>query len=128
MSSVNKVIIVGRLGKDPESRTLPDGRAVVNFSLATSERWKDKSTGDQREKTEWHSCDAFGRVAEIIAQYSKKGDLLYVEGSLTTQKWQDKEGKDRYTTKVRVHGTQFLTPKNGGTPAADQANDDDKNF
>jgi single-strand DNA-binding protein len=126
MSSVNKVIIVGRLGKDPESRTLPDGRAVTNFSLATSERWKDKSTGDQREKTEWHNCDSFGRVAEIIAQYSKKGDLLYVEGSLTTQKWQDKEGKDRYTTKVRVHTVQFLTSKNSGQPA--DATDDDKNF
>lgn len=126
MSSVNKVIIVGRLGKDPESRTLPDGRAVTNYDLATSERWKDKSTGDQREKTEWHRCASFGRVAEVVAQYSKKGDLLYVEGSLYTEKWQDKEGKDRYTTKVRVHSVQFLTSKNSGQST--EANADDENF
>ena len=126
MSSVNKVIIVGRLGRDPESRTMPDGRAVCSVSLATSERWKDKSTGDQREKTEWHNCEAFGRTAEVIAEFCKKGDLLYVEGALTTQKWQDKGGKDRYTTKVRVQSIQFLTPKNGGAPA--DTSDDDKNF
>lgn len=114
MSSVNKVILVGRLGKDPETRYMTDGKAVTNFSLATSDNWKDKS-GEKQEKTEWHNVVAFGKLAEIIAEYVKKGSLLYIEGKLTTEKWTDKEGKDRYTTKIIADQMQML----GGKPEAD---------
>jgi len=105
---VNKVTIIGNMGKDPESKYLPSGDCVVNFSLATSESWKDKASGEKIEKTEWHNCVAFRRVAEIIAEYCRKGSQVYVEGKLETRKWQDKEGNDRYTTEINVRDMQLL--------------------
>ena len=110
MSSVNKVILIGRLGKDPETRYMTNGEAVTNFSIATSETWKDKS-GDKQEKTEWHNITAYRKLAEIIAQYVKKGSLIYIEGKLQTRKWQDKEGKDRYTTEIIADQMQMLGGK-----------------
>ena len=100
MSGVNKAIILGRLGKDPEIRYMPNGNAVVGFSMATSEKWKDKDSGQMQEKTEWHNITAFGKLAEIINQYLVKGSECYIEGRLQTDKWTDKEGHDRYTTKI----------------------------
>ena len=97
---VNKVILVGNLGKDPETRYMPSGSAVTNLTLATSESWKDKQTGEQQDRTEWHKIAMFGRLAEIAAEYLRKGSQIYVEGKLRTRKWQDKEGKDRYTTEI----------------------------
>lgn len=108
--SVNKVILIGRLGKDPEVRYMTSGEAVANFSLATSERWKDKS-GEQQEKTEWHNCVAYRKLGEIIGEYCHKGDNLYVEGKLSTRKWEDKEGVTRYMTEVIINSIDFLTPK-----------------
>ena len=101
MSSVNKVILIGNLGKDPEMRYMPSGDAIANLTLATSENWTDKTSGDKKELTEWHRVAFFGRTAEVVGQYLKKGAKIYVEGSLRTRKWQDKEGHDRYTTEVR---------------------------
>ncbi len=101
---VNKVILIGNLGKDPEVRYTPGGDAVANITLATSESWKDKNTGEQKEKTEWHRVVFFGKLAEIVGQYLKKGSKIYVEGKLQTRKWQDKNGQDRYTTEVVVQG------------------------
>lgn len=126
MSSLNKVMIIGNLGKDPEIRYMPSGDAVANFSIATSESWTDKASGDKKEQTEWHRCSAFGRTAEVIGQYVKKGSKIYVEGRLQTRKWQDKDGQDRYTTEVRVDGMRMLDKKgesDGGSsaPAASRA-------
>ena len=101
MSSVNKVILIGNLGKDPEIRYMPSGDAIANLTLATSENWTDKTSGDKKELTEWHRVAFFGRTAEVVGQYLKKGAKIYVEGSLRTRKWQDKDGHDRYTTEVR---------------------------
>ena len=113
--SVNKVILVGRLGKDPETRYMTNGEAVTNCSLATSENWKDKS-GEKQERTEWHNLTFYRRLAEIAGEYLKKGSLIYVEGKLQTRKWQDKEtGKDRYTTDIIVSDMQMLGSKAGGT-------------
>lgn len=108
MASVNKVILIGNLGKDPESRFLPDGKAVVNFSIATTEAWKDKASGEKKEATEWHRLTAFGRLAEVCGEYLKKGSQVFVEGKLVTRKWQDKEGADRYTTEVHIHEMKML--------------------
>ena len=99
--SVNKVILIGNLGKDPEIRYMPSGDAIANLTLATSENWTDKTSGDKKELTEWHRVAFFGRTAEVAGQYLKKGAKIYVEGSLRTRKWQDKDGHDRYTTEVR---------------------------
>ncbi|WP_261816095.1 single-stranded DNA-binding protein [Vibrio gallicus] len=101
---VNKVILVGALGQDPEVRFMPNGNAVANISIATSETWRDKSTGEQREKTEWHRVAIFGKTAEIAGEYLKKGSQVYIEGQLQTRKWQDQSGQDRYTTEVVVQG------------------------
>ena len=101
---INKVIIVGNCGQDPETRYLPSGGAVTNMSLATSESWKDKNTGEQQERTEWHKVVFFNRLGEIAGEYLKKGSKVYVEGSLRTRKWQDASGNDRYTTEVSVAG------------------------
>lgn len=101
MSSVNKVILIGNLGKDPEIRYMPSGDAIANLTLATSENWTDKASGEKKELTEWHRVAFFGRTAEVAGQYLKKGAKIYVEGSLRTRKWQDKDGHDRYTTEVR---------------------------
>ena len=112
---VNKVILVGRLGKDPESKYMPSGDCVVNASLATSESWKDKQSGENVERTEWHRIVMFGRRAEVFAEYTRKGSQVYVEGRLQTRKWQDRDGNDRYTTEVKVDDFQFLDSKNSGS-------------
>ena len=111
--SVNKVILVGRLGKDPETRYMTNGEAVTNVTLATSENWKDKS-GEKQEKTEWHNLVFYRRLAEVAGEYLKKGSMIYVEGKLQTRKWQDKEGKDRYTTEIIANEMQMLSSKSGG--------------
>jgi single-strand DNA-binding protein len=111
---VNKVILVGNLGKDPENRYMPNGKAVTNFSIATSESWKDKQTGEQREQTEWHNIVMYERLAEIAAEYLKKGSQVYIEGKLRTRKWQDKEGRDRYTTEIIANEMQMLGSRQGG--------------
>ncbi len=100
--SVNKVILVGRLGKDPETRFMPNGNAVTNFSIATSEQWKDRETGDKQEATEWHNVVAYGKIAEIISEHANKGMSMYIEGQLKTRKWQDKSGADRYSTDIVI--------------------------
>ncbi|MCI0749290.1 MAG: single-stranded DNA-binding protein [Nevskiales bacterium] len=117
---INKVILIGNLGKDPETRSLPSGEAVTNITLATSDVWKDKQTGEQKEKTEWHNIVFFRRLAEIAAQYLKKGQSVYIEGALRTRKWQDKEGRDRYTTEIVANEMQML----GGKPSGGTANYD----
>jgi single-strand DNA-binding protein len=111
--SVNKVILVGRLGKDPETRYMTNGEAVTNATLATSENWKDKS-GEKQEKTEWHNLVFYRRLAEVAGEYLKKGSQVYIEGKLQTRKWQTKEGQDRYTTEIIVNEMQMLGSKSGG--------------
>lgn len=111
---INKVIIVGNLGQDPETRYMPSGKAVTNLRVATSESWKDKQTGEQREQTEWHSVVMYDRLAEIAAEYLRKGSQVYLEGKLRTRKWQDKEGRDRYTTEIQANEMQMLGGKGGG--------------
>ncbi len=115
---INKVILVGNLGSDPETRAMPSGAYVTNISVATSESWKDKQTGDQKERTEWHKIVFFGRLAEIASEYLRKGSQVYVEGSLRTNKWQDKDGRDRYTTEIVASEMQMLGARSGaGAPA-----------
>jgi single-strand DNA-binding protein len=114
---VNKVILVGNLGKDPETRYMPSGSAVTNLRIATTEAWKDKQSGEQQERTEWHAVAMFGRLAEIAAEYLRKGSQVYIEGKLRTRKWQDKEGKDRYTTEIVADEMQMLGGKGGGAAA-----------
>jgi single-strand DNA-binding protein len=117
MASVNKVILVGNLGADPETRYLPSGEAVTNIRIATTDRWKDKASGEMKEATEWHRIAFFGRLAEIAGEYLKKGSQVYVEGSLRTRKWQDKEGQDRYSTEIRGDVMQMLGSRQGaGVP------------
>jgi single-strand DNA-binding protein len=113
MASVNKVIIVGNLGADPETRYTPSGDAVTNIRVATTDRWKDKASGEMKEATEWHRIAFFGRLAEVAGEYLKKGSQVYVEGSLRTRKWQDKEGQDRYSTEIRGDVMQMLGPRAG---------------
>ena len=120
MSSVNKVILIGNLGKDPEMRYLPSGEAIANFSVATSENWTDKTSGDKKEQTEWHRVVFFGRTAEVVGQYVKKGSKIYVEGRLQTRKWQDKEGQERYTTEVRGDVMRMLDRRGEGAGSMDQ--------
>lgn len=116
---INKVIIVGNLGADPDTRYMPSGDAVTNFSVATSESWKDKQTGEQKERTEWHRISTFRRLAEIAAEYLRKGSQVYIEGKLQTRKWQDKDGNDRYTTEIVGRDMQMLGGRPGGdAPAA----------
>ncbi|MEW5864550.1 MAG: single-stranded DNA-binding protein [Pseudomonadota bacterium] len=114
MASVNKVILIGNLGADPETRYLPSGEAVTNIRVATTDRWKDKQTGELKEATEWHRIAFFGRLAEIAGEYLKKGSQVYVEGSLRTRKWQDKDGQERYTTEIRGEVMQMLGSRAGG--------------
>jgi single-strand DNA-binding protein len=113
MASVNKVIIIGNLGRDPEMRYMPSGDAIANLRVATTDKYKDRN-GDMQEATEWHSVAFFGKVAEICGQYLKKGSQVYVEGSLRTRKWQDKDGNDRYTTEIRGDRMQMLGGRSGG--------------
>lgn len=114
MASVNKVIIVGNLGADPETRYTPGGDAVTNIRVATTDRWKDKASGEMKEATEWHRISFFGRLAEVAGEYLKKGSQVYVEGSLRTRKWQDKDGQDRYSTDIRADVMQMLGRREGG--------------
>ncbi|PHM60842.1 ssDNA-binding protein [Xenorhabdus stockiae] len=114
---VNKVILVGNLGQDPEVRYMPNGGAVANITLATSESWRDKQTGEMREKTEWHRVVMFGKLAEVAGEYLRKGSQVYIEGALQTRKWQDQSGQDRYTTEVVVNpigGTMQMLGGRGG--------------
>ena len=115
---INKVILVGNLGADPETRYMPSGSAVTNVRIATTESWKDRNTGEQQERTEWHRVAFFGRLAEIAAEYLRKGSQVYVEGKLRTRKWQDAEGKDRWSTEIVANEMQMLGGRPGsGAPA-----------
>lgn len=112
---VNKVILVGNLGADPEVKYMPNGNAVANVTVATSESWKDKQSGEQKDKTEWHRVVFFRRLAEIAGEYLKKGSQIYIEGKLQTRKWQDKNGNDRYTTEIIANEMQMLGGRGGGS-------------
>ena len=123
MASVNKVIIVGNLGRDPETRYMPNGEAVTNITVATTESWKDKNTGEKKELTEWHRITFYRKLAEIAGQYLKKGSQIYVEGRLQTRKWTDKEGAERYTTEIIADTMQMLGGRQGmggGAPMDDE--------
>jgi single-strand DNA-binding protein len=127
MASVNKVILIGNLGRDPETRYTADGAAITNITIATSDRWKDKASGEMKESTEWHRVAFFGRLAEIAGEYLKKGRPVYVEGRLRTRKWQDKDGQDRYTTEVVAENMQMLGSREGaggGAPDFEGAGDE----
>ena len=110
---INKVILIGNLGQDPETRAMPSGSSVANLRIATSESWKDKQSGEMKESTEWHSVAMFGRLAEIAGEYLRKGSQVYIEGSLRTRKWQDKQGNDRYTTEIIADEMQMLGARGG---------------
>jgi single-strand DNA-binding protein len=116
MAGVNKVIVLGNLGQDPEVRFMPSGGAVANLTVATSESWKDKQTGEQKEKVEWHKVAIFGKLAEIAGEYLKKGSKVYLEGALQTRKWQNQEGKDQYTTEIVVQGFNGVMQMLDGKP------------
>jgi len=120
MAGVNKVIVLGNLGKDPEVKFMPSGDAVANLTVATSESWKDKQTGEQKEKTEWHRVAIFGKLAEIAGEYLKKGSKVYLEGSLQTRKWQNQQGQDQYTTEVVVQGFNGVMQMLDGKPQGQQ--------
>ncbi len=111
---INKVILIGNLGADPETRAMPSGMTVANINVATSENWKDKQSGENKERTEWHRVAMFGRLGEIAGEYLKKGSKVYIEGSLRTRKWQDKQGNDRYTTEIIANEMQMLDSRGGG--------------
>ncbi len=120
MASVNKVIIVGNLGRDPELRTFPSGDRVANVTIATTDRWKDKTSGEMKEATEWHRVVFNGRLAEIAGEYLRKGSQVYVEGSLRTRKWTDQQGVEKYTTEIRADQMQMLGKREGmGAPSSD---------
>ncbi|MBL3601223.1 MAG: single-stranded DNA-binding protein [gamma proteobacterium endosymbiont of Lamellibrachia anaximandri] len=118
---INKVILIGNLGKDPETRYMPSGGAVTNVTVATSESWKDKNTGQQQERTEWHRVVGFNRLGEIMGEYLKKGSKVYIEGSLRTRKWQGQDGQDRYTTEIVASEMQMLDSRGGGSASFDSA-------
>ena len=122
MASVNKVILVGNLGKDPETRYAPSGDAVVNITLATTDSWKDKASGEKKEATEWHRVVFFGKLAEIAGQYLKKGRQVYVEGALKTRKWQGQDGQDRYTTEIVASEMKMLGSREGMGDAGPREN------
>ena len=115
---INKVIIIGNLGADPETRAMPSGTTVANLRVATSESWRDKQTGEQQERTEWHRVALFGRLAEIAGEYLRKGSQVYIEGSLRTRKWQDKQGNERYSTEIVGNDLQMLGGRGGGAVSA----------
>ena len=120
MNGINSVHVVGHLGQDPDARYMPSGTAVTNLSVATSESWTDKETGEKKESTEWHRVAMFGRVAEVAAEYLRKGSLVYLAGKLRTRKWQDKDGNDRYTTEIIADQMQML----GGRSEQDKPKDE----
>ena len=123
MASVNKVTLIGNLGRDPETRFMTNGEAVTNITVATTETWKDKATGEKQEKTEWHRVTFYRRLAEIAGEYLKKGSQVYIEGRLETRKWQDKEGKERYTTEIIANEMKMLGSRQGAgdrTPLEDR--------
>jgi single-strand DNA-binding protein len=124
MASVNKVIIVGNLGRDPETRYMPNGEAVTNIAVATTESWKDKTSGEKKELTEWHRITFYRKLAEIAGQYLKKGSQIYVEGRLQTRKWTDKEGAERYTTEIIADTMQMLGSRQGMGGGAAPMDDD----
>ncbi|MGA1769366.1 MAG: single-stranded DNA-binding protein [Steroidobacteraceae bacterium] len=111
---INKVILVGHLGQDPQTRAMPSGKSVVNLRLATTDQWRDRQTGENKENTEWHTVVMFDRLAEIAAEYLRKGSQVYVEGKLRTRKWQDKDGHDRYSTEIVANEMQMLGGRGGG--------------
>ncbi|KAF0811757.1 Single-stranded DNA-binding protein [Andreprevotia sp. IGB-42] len=128
MASLNKVLLIGNLGRDPETRFLPSGGAVCNFSIATTDSWKDKQTGQKQEKTEWHNITMYGKLAEIAGEYLKKGSAVYVEGRLQTRKWQDKQtGADRYTTEIVADQMQMLGGRGGAGSSAPMGGGDEFN-
>lgn len=118
---VNKAILIGNLGNDPDMRYTASGAAVANISIATAESWRDKESGEQQERTEWHRVVAFGRLAEIMGEYLRKGSQVYIEGRIQTRKWQDKEGQDRYTTEIVANELQMLGGKGGSSANYDSA-------
>ena len=120
MASVNKVIIVGNLGRDPETRTFPSGGRVCNVTIATTERWKDKQSGEMKEATEWHRIAFFGKLAEIAGQYLRKGSQVYIEGRIRTRKWQDQAGQEKYTTEIVAEQMQMLGSRQGMGGGADE--------
>jgi single-strand DNA-binding protein len=120
---INKVILIGNLGQDPESRTTPGGTTVTNIRIATSESWRDKQSGDMKEQTEWHTVVLWSRLGEIAAEYLKKGSQVYIEGRLQTRKWQDKQGNDRYTTEIVAAEMQMMGGRGGGGGAAQETRD-----
>jgi single-strand DNA-binding protein len=122
---INKVILVGNLGADPETRYMPSGSAVTNLSIATSESWKDKQSGEQKDRTEWHKVAMFNRLAEIAAEYLRKGSQVYIEGKLRTRKWQDKNGQDRWTTEIIADEMQMLGGRGGGGGSAPMSSGQD---
>jgi single-strand DNA-binding protein len=121
MASVNKVIVVGNLGRDPETKYMPDGNAITNVSVATSFQWNDKTSGEKKEETEWHRVVFRGKLAEVAGEYLKKGSQVYVEGRLRTRKWQDKEGQERYTTEIVAERMQMLGSRAGSGQPRDDA-------
>ena len=123
MASINKVILIGNLGRDPEVRYMPSGDAVANITIATTETWKDKA-GEKQEQTEWHRVAMFGKTAEIAGEYLKKGSQVYIEGKLQTRKWTDKEGQERYTTEIRADRMQMLGSRSGGSERMAPPEDD----
>lgn len=129
MASVNKVILIGNLGRDPEVRYMPSGDAIATLSIATTDSWMDKQTGQRQESTEWHRVIFFGKTAEVATQYLKKGSQVYIEGSIRTRKWQDKEtGQDRFSTEIRGDRMQMLGGRSGGLMSASDTGSDDANF
>lgn len=117
---LNQAQIIGRIGMDPEVRYMPSGDAVTNFSVATSERWKDKATGEQKEATEWHRITTFGKLAEICGEYLRKGSLVYIQGKIVTRKWQDKDGNDRYSTEIKADQMRMLGSRQDAESAREQ--------
>lgn len=129
MASVNKAIILGNIGKDPEVKYTASGEAICNITVATSESWKDKATGEKKDLTEWHRISFFGKLAEICGQYLKKGSQVYVEGSIRTRKWTDKEGQERYTTEIRGDEMKMLGSRQGmGAPASSDGYDEPTDY
>jgi single-strand DNA-binding protein len=123
---INKVILVGNLGADPETRYMPSGSAVTNITVATNETWKDKQTGEQKDRTEWHKVAMFNKLAEIAAEYLRKGSQVYIEGKLRTRKWQDRDGNDRYTTEVIADEMQMLGGRGGSGGGGSMAGPSDQ--